>query len=211
MVSASSSIDAIASGLETEVPDLRSHSSPEGAVTLLFSDVEGSTELLERIGERRSFEVLRDHNVIIRRVAELHEGTVVKSQGDGFMIAFSSARAGVRCALAIQRTFAGFVVEETGEELRVRMGLHAGFVIEDAEDFFGRNVVLAARIAEQARGGEVLVSSELREYAQSDPLLRFEPRGEVRLKGLSGRHEVYAVRAATVSPPPAPSPRTPSP
>ena len=93
----------------------------------------------------------------------------------------------------MQRAFAGTVVPDVGHELKVRVGLHSGFLIADANEFYGRNVMLAARIADRARGGEILVSSTLREYTASDPSFRFEDRGEVRFKGLTGEHEVYAV------------------
>jgi adenylate cyclase len=85
-------------------------------------------------------------------------------------------------------------VAEVGRELRPRIGLHSGFLIADASAFYGRNVVLAARIADRARGGEILVSSALRQYIVTDPSFHFEHRGEVRFKGLLGEHDIYALR-----------------
>ena len=87
--------------------DLGAQTSPDGAVTLLFSDIEGSTEIMERLGDRQWLDVLRDHDEIIRAQARSHEGTVVKSQGDGFMLAFSSAHAALQCAIELERAFAG--------------------------------------------------------------------------------------------------------
>jgi tetratricopeptide (TPR) repeat protein len=99
------SIDTVALEVEREQPDLRSHAAPDGTVTILFSDIEGSTTMTERLGDRRMQEVLREHNAVIRRQARSHGGFEVKSMGDGFMLAFSSARRGLQCAIAIQHAF----------------------------------------------------------------------------------------------------------
>jgi class 3 adenylate cyclase len=101
-------------------------------------------------------------------------------------------RGAVECAVAIQRTLAQRV-ENGGEPVRVRMGLHNGEAIRERDDFFGRNVVVAARIAAQARGGEVLVSAPLRELVDGAGDIDFgEPR-ELTLKGLQGTYPVHAV------------------
>ena len=88
------------------------------------------------------------------------------------------------CAIELQRALA---------PRPLRVGVHAGFVMADESDFFGRNVVLAARIADHAEPGEILVSAPLREYTASDPTFEFEPRGEHYFKGLHGEHPVFAV------------------
>jgi class 3 adenylate cyclase len=188
---ASSSIDAVASAAEREPVELGGLTSPDGAVTLVFSDIEGSTEMIERLGEQSWYEVVRDHNAIVRALTGSHDGTVVKSQGDGFMLAFSSAHAALRCAIEMERTFGDR--PRSGEPLKVRIGVHSGFVIADAEDFYGRNVVLAARIADTANGGEILVSSAVKQYTETDPSFDFEHRGDFRFKGLHGEFAVYAL------------------
>jgi class 3 adenylate cyclase len=120
-------------------------------------------------------------------------GFEVKSQGDGFMVAFASASRAVECAAAVQRAFAAAAEEDPEAAIRVRIGLHTGEAIRERDDFFGRNVILAARIAAQAAGGEVLVSSLLKELTESAADVRFgEPR-ELSLKGLSGTYQVHAV------------------
>jgi class 3 adenylate cyclase len=108
------------------------------------------------------------------------------------MIAFSSPRRAIDCAVAIQRALAARD-DEGGEPIRVRMGLHTGEAIRERDDFFGRNVVLAARIAGLARGGEILVSSPLKELADDDGAISFGAPRELELKGLSGTHRVHAV------------------
>ncbi len=191
--SASAIID-ISSSLELEVVDLGEHSSPDGAVTIFFSDIAGATELVGRLGEGPWMAVIEDYNAKMRGLADSHGGAEVKSQRDGFMFAFTSAHAGLRCAIEAQRAFAGQSVPGSGEPVRVRVGLHTGFVMREADDFFGRNVVLAARIADHASGGQILVSSALKEYTESDPTLAFEYYDDVHFKGVLGEHTIYAVR-----------------
>jgi class 3 adenylate cyclase len=188
-----SSIDAVAEAVEDERPDLSGAAAPDGTVTILFSDIEGSTAMTERLGDRRWLEVLREHNSIVRAHVGEHGGFEVKSQGDGFMVAFSSARRALDCAIAIQRAFATQVEEQADEAVRVRIGMHTGEAIRERDDFFGRNVILAARIAAQADGGEILVSSLLKELAESSGDIAFGEAREVALKGLSGTYWLHAV------------------
>ena len=89
------SIDTVARVVEREKPDLKAHAAPDGTVTIMFSDIEGSTAMADRLGDRRFMEVLREHNAIVREQVKAHGGFEVKSEGDGFMVAFQSARKGV--------------------------------------------------------------------------------------------------------------------
>ena len=187
------SIDAVASAVETERPDLSPHAAPDGTVTILFSDIEGFTAMTHRLGDQAMQEVLRDHNALIRRELASHGGFEVKAMGDGFMLAFSSARRAVQCATAIQQAFEEYNQEHTQEPIHVRMGLHTGEAIKDAGDFYGRNVILASRIADQARGGQILVSSLLKDLVESAGDLTFGEEREAELKGLPGRHRVFLV------------------
>jgi class 3 adenylate cyclase len=187
------SIEAVASLVQRERPDLRRHAAPDGTVTIVFSDIVGSTVIAERLGDQRWMQVLRAHNAIVREQVASHAGFEVKSQGDGFMIAFQSARRALLCAIAIQRAFAAYNEKQAQEPLRVRIGLHAGEAIKEADDFFGKNVILASRIAAQARGGEVLVSSLVKELTHSSGDIQFGENREVELRGLSGRHTLYTV------------------
>jgi eukaryotic-like serine/threonine-protein kinase len=187
------SIDAVASAIDDERPDLSGAAAPDGTVTIMFSDIEDSTLMTESLGDVRWMEVLREHNRIVREQVAAHGGFEVKSQGDGFMVAFASASRAVECAAEVQRAFATAAEESPDEAIRVRIGLHTGEAIRERDDFFGRNVILAARIAAQARGGEVLVSSLLKELTEAQADVRFgEPR-ELTLKGLSGTYRVHSV------------------
>jgi class 3 adenylate cyclase len=184
------SIDVIASALEPIIPDFGRVSSPDGALTLMLCDVDDAQNVAERLGPQRWAELLRDHQALVRQVVSHHDGEVATVERDGFMAYFNSAHAGLHCGIELQRTFTSDA-DETG--LALRMGLHSGFVIANPDQLLGRNVVLAARIATEAAGGEILVSSALKEYTHRDPRLRFEPRGEFHFKGMLGEHQVYSV------------------
>ena len=168
--------------------------APEGTVTILFTDVTDSSEMTERLGDNRAQELIQDHNAIVRKQIAEHGGFEVKSQGDGFMVAFSSARRGLQSAIAVQIALAEYNRKHTDEPIRVRIGLHTGEAIRQDTDYFGRNVILAARIASQATGEEILVSSLLKALVDSSGEFEFgEPR-TVSLKGLTGPHQVFDVK-----------------
>jgi len=187
------SIDAVAADVQHTQPDLRSHAAPDGTVTMLFTDIEGSTQMTERLGDQRWLSVLREHNRIVREQLAAHGGFEVKSQGDGFMLAFQSARRALHCAVAIQRAFAAYNAQHAEQVLRVRIGLHAGEVIKEADDFFGKNVILASRIAAQAQSGEILVSALVKELTHSSGDVVFHAAREMALKGLSGTYTLHTV------------------
>jgi class 3 adenylate cyclase len=189
------SIDNVARAIELERPAITIHPAPDGTVTIMFSDIEDSTVLTERLGDQAWQQLLNKHNALIREQLQAHDGFEVKTMGDGFMVAFQSAKKGLDCAIAIQRAFDGHNAVE-GELVKVRIGLHAGEAIKDGDDFYGKNVIMASRVAGKAVGGEILVSSLLRQLVESSVGAGTfgEPR-EVELKGLSGTHTVFAVAA----------------
>jgi DNA-binding NarL/FixJ family response regulator len=169
-------------------------SVPGATVTVLFADVEGSTAMLERLGQARWLEAMAEYEEMLRaRIAE-HDGTLIKALGDGHLAAFPSARAALRCAVEVQR---GLPLARA-PDLRVRMGMHTGEPSLREDDLHGRTVVKAARIADLAHGGQVLVSGIVRELAQADEDLDdeiwFEEGREVELRGLRGRHLVLSAQ-----------------
>jgi class 3 adenylate cyclase len=190
-----SSIDVIASTLEPVLPAVGQMSSPDGAVTLMLSDIADAASAAERLGAEGWERLLADHRTLVSQLVGHHDGQVVKFQGDGFLASFNSAHAGLHAALELQRTFADTAGRGAGSgaPLAVRAGLHSGFVIANPDQPLGRNVVLTARIAAEAKAGEILVSDALKRYTESDPGLRFEPRGERHFKGVHGEHLIYAV------------------
>jgi class 3 adenylate cyclase len=187
------SIDAVAATVERRRPDLRGFAAADGRVTLMFSDVEGFTEMTERLGDREAHRVIRAHNAIVREELRSHGGVELELQGDGFLLAFADPMAALRCAIAIERALAGYSGEHPEQPIRVRIGLHAGEAIQEAEGFFGKTVILAARIASQARGGEILVSDAVKEAVARAPDVRFGESREARLKGLASTYVLHAV------------------
>ena len=164
-----------------------------GAVhTILFTDMEGSTSLTQRLGDAKAQEVLRTHNAIVRDALKAHSGSEIKHTGDGIMASFASASRALQCAIAIQRAFAEHN-ESAGEPIRVRIGLNAGEPIAEEKDLFGTAVIMAARIAAQAAGGEILVANVVRELAAGKGF-RFADRGEVALRGFEEPVRLYEVR-----------------
>jgi len=163
-----------------------------GLVTILFTDVEGSTALTERLGDAKARAVLRNHERIVREALRAHGGAEVKAMGDGFMASFSSATRALECAVATQRAFAAHN-ETAGETISVRIGLNAGEPIAEDEDLFGTAVNVAARIAAQAEGGEILASDVLRQLVAGKGFV-FSDRGEVALRGFEDPMRLYEVR-----------------
>jgi adenylate cyclase len=186
------SIDVIASALEPLTPAVSRLSSPDGALTLMLSDIAGAAAIASQMGPERWERVLADHHLLVERLVAHHDGQVVKFERDGFLASFNSAHGGLHAALQLQRTFSR-PDEDGGQALALRIGLHSGFVITQSDELLGRNVVLTARIAAHAQAGEILVSSTLKQYTETDPGLEFEPRGEYHFKGLLGEHAVYCV------------------
>ena len=187
------SIDVIASALEPIGPALSRVSSPDGAVTLMLSDIADADAAAERLGPERWERLLADHRVLVEQLVSHHDGTIMKFERDGFLASFTSAQAGLHAAVELQRTFTGANGSE-GQSLAIRVGVHSGFVIANPDQLLGRNVVLAARIAAKAKAGEILVSSTLKEYTEGDPGIRFEQHGEYHFKGLHGEHMLYVVQ-----------------
>jgi len=164
-----------------------------GLCTILFTDVEGSTALTERLGDAKAREVLRNHERIVREALRAHGGAEVKAMGDGFMASFSSATRALECAVAMQRAFAAHDDEHPETPIRVRIGLNAGEPIAEDEDLFGTAVILAARIAAQAQGGEILASDVVRQLVAGKGFL-FADRGEVALRGFEDPVRLYELR-----------------
>jgi predicted ATPase/class 3 adenylate cyclase len=161
---------------------------PTGTVTLLFTDIEGSTRLLERLGRERYAEALDLHRRLLRASFERHYGYEVDCEGDAFFVAFSRAEHAVAAAAQVQRALAD--AQWPGEhELRVRMGIHTGEPLSLPPKYVGLDVHKAARIMAAGHGGQVLLSQSTRDLL--DPRVRVAELGEHRLKDLSGSQNIY--------------------
>jgi class 3 adenylate cyclase len=187
------STDNVGATVVEDRPSVRSVAAPDGTVTILFSDIEASTALNERLGDVRWLQLLRTHHAIVREHIRQHDGYEVKAQGDGFMIAFASARRDVHCARAIQNAIDAALGGHSDAPIRVRIGLHTGEAVRDEADFYGKTVALAARITDQAMGGEVLASCVVKQLTESAGDVHFNNEREIELDGLAGTHTVYRV------------------
>jgi class 3 adenylate cyclase len=177
--------------LESISYDASMNSLPSGTVTFVFTDIEGSTELLKRLGEGYG-QVLTEHRRIVRETFATANGVEIDTQGDAFFFAFARARDAVGAAVDVQRAHASNAWPE-GSLVRVRMGLHTGEPALGDEGYLGLDVVRAARICMAARGGNVLLSESTRALLGStlpDGVSIF-PRGERHLKGIDEPERVY--------------------
>jgi class 3 adenylate cyclase len=164
--------------------------------TILFTDVEGSTALTDRLGDAKGRDFLREHERITREALAEHGGSEVKTMGDGFMASFSSATKALDCAIAVQQAFAER--NETADEaIKVRIGLNAGEPIAEDDpsgrgDLFGTAVNMAARIAAKADAGEILASNVVRELVAGKEFL-FNDRGDTELRGFEEAVRLFEV------------------
>src|SRR5215475_6196822 len=186
-------LEAVTEAVGRERVDLQARVAPDGTVTLLFTDIEGSTPLAERLGDLRWLALLREHNAIVRDYIARYGGFEVKTIGDAFIIAFGSARRALLCAIDIQHGISRYSAAHPEHPVRVRIGLHTGEPVREGNDFHGKSVIFASRIAAEASGGEILVSALLRDLTETAGDIRFEAGREVALKGLEGTHRVYPV------------------
>ena len=186
-------LDAIDSFLrEGEAEPVGEAPTPSGLVTILFTDMEGSTALTQRLGDAGAQELLRSHNSIVREALKAQDGAEIKHTGDGIMASFATASKALACATAIQTAF----VErnETAEEpINVRIGLNAGEPVAEDEDLFGTAVQLAARVCSHAQPGQVLASNVVRELSAGKGFL-FSDQGDVVLRGFEDPVRLYEVR-----------------
>jgi class 3 adenylate cyclase len=188
------SIEELADWAEVERPDL-ARITGDGRVAILFSDIEESTALNERVGDRAFVRLIGQHDKMVRKLVKQRGGHVVKSQGDGFMIAFAQAEQAVRCAVDIQRALHKDAQRRRHKGIRVRIGIHVGRSVRRGDDLFGRNVAMAARVAGQAGGGEILISETVRDAVKDCEDISFDDGRDAELKGFSGTHRLYAVAA----------------
>ena len=159
--------------------------------TVLFTDVEGSTALTQRMGDVKARDLLREHERIVREALKSHSGSEVKTMGDGFMASFSSATKALDCAIAIQRAFSERN-ESAEEPIKVRVGLNAGEPIAEEDDLFGTAVNLAARICAHAEAGQILAPVVARELAAGKQFLLAD-LGETELRGFEDPVRLYEV------------------
>ena len=167
---------------------------PGGLVTVVCTDIVGSTRIADSLGDQRWRSVLQAHYALTRAEAATHGGIEVKTRGDGLLLTFASPRRAVQFAVSFQAALARERVDDPGFALEARVGVHAGEVERDGLDVVGRNVSLACRLCDAASPGEVLTSAVVADLADSASDLSFGPPRELMLAGIE--RPVHA-RAAT--------------
>ena len=167
---------------------------PTGTVTFLFTDIEGSTTLLQRLGDRRYAEVLAEHQRLLRDAFAKGHGKVVDTQGDAFLVAFSRARDALATAVAAQQALTKHSWAD-GASLQVRMGLHSGEPISTTDRYVGLDVHRAARICSAGHGGQILLSDAVSGLAARDlpPGVTLRDLGTHRLKDLQQAEHLLQV------------------
>lgn len=181
-VELTSDIDDLVSSLDASASAAIAGSSDSGTVTLLFSDVENSTELSDSLGDRAWAQLIGGHLDSLAASVEAHRGTVIKTLGDGAMAAFASVTDALECALDLQRLASEL-------PFNIRVGLHTGDAIHADGDYVGVTVNKAARIASAAQPGEIAISSVTAEMARERGYALGSSR-TVELKGLAGAHRI---------------------
>src|SRR5713101_334010 len=162
-------------------------------VTVLFTDVVGSTRLRQHQGETAAHEIMSEHNEIVRQQIGEHAGQEVKTAGDSFMVAFDSARKAVECAVSVQRALHDYNCRHAAHPVKVRIGLHTGEAIRAGNDLFGTSVDAAARIMAKADGEQILVSDVLKSILGAAKDLSFKDHRRVQLKGFPERWRLWEV------------------
>ena len=164
----------------------------EGPLTILFTDIEGSTTLTQRLGDAKAQELLRSHNTIVRDALKTRSGSEIKHTGDGIMASFPSASLAIECAVTIQKTLAQYNEANPDTPLRVRIGLNAGEPVAEDDDLFGTSVQLAARICAHAEPGHILASDVVRQLVAGKGFILMD-RGETALRGFEEPVRLYEV------------------
>jgi class 3 adenylate cyclase len=150
---------------------------PAGAVAVMFTDLEGSTRLIERLGDAAALAIVRRHFAILRAAVDKHRGHEVKNLGDGLMVVFAAVDDAVKCAAAMQAA-----VAHEREAVGLRIGIHAGEPVREENDYFGTPVIIARRLCDAAAPGQTLVSQFVSKLVAEH---EFESLGGIALKGLS--------------------------
>jgi len=183
------SIDLVADAVAQARPDVESMPAEHGTVTIVFSDIENSTLRAEMVGDQAWFDLLSAHNRIVRHQVQRHGGKEIKSQGDGFMLTFPSSRGAVQSMIEVQRDIERHNETQPDQDFRIRIGIHVGeAIVGDGGDLFGKHVNLAARVANEATGGEILVSSLVRQIVETMGDISFGDPRTAELKGIAGSH-----------------------
>ncbi|MTJ80178.1 MAG: hypothetical protein F8N37_04025, partial [Telmatospirillum sp.] len=166
-----------------------------GTITVLFTDMVGSTDFTQSRGDHAAQDILRRHNSIVRSALAEFVGREIKHTGDGIMASFASAANGVEAAISIQRACEAHNARNPDLPLHLRIGLNSGEPIQEGDDLFGTTVQLSARVCAKAAANEILCTNVVRELSAGKDLT-FDSKGIQELKGFKDPVPLYAVRWA---------------
>ena len=167
-------------------------SASSGMVTILFTDIEGSTTMTQNVGDAAAQTVVRAHNAVVRDALRDHGGSETKHTGDGIMASFPLASTAIEAAIAIQRAIAAHSEANPDTAFRVRIGLNAGEPVVEEQDMFGTAVQLARRVCDHGEAGSILVTDVVRQLAAGKRYL-FSDTGEATLRGFEDPVRLYEV------------------
>jgi class 3 adenylate cyclase len=167
--------------------------SPEGTLTIMFTDIEGFTPLLRSLDPEEAHELVHVHSWTVRECVQRKGGFEVKALGDGFMLVFTTARQAVRCAVDVQSALAEYNREHPERLLLVRVGINSGDTFRHGQDYFGPAVSMASRVTTKARGGQILMTDTSRDLAGPLEGIEYVARGRFQMRGFPGRHRLYEV------------------
>ncbi|MEE9422432.1 MAG: adenylate/guanylate cyclase domain-containing protein [Gammaproteobacteria bacterium] len=189
-----SSIEKVANSVAKRGSIAITHHSRERTLTIVFTDIELSTEKARALGDTRWFEIISAHNDLIRKALKRYGGTEIQVLGDGFMLTFDSARGAIDALIEIQQHLHAAHANDNLSQIKIRAGAHVGEAIAlEGGELLGIHVNTAARVAAQATGGEILVSPIVREIIEARGDLRFGVPRTVSLKGIDTGYVVHPV------------------
>ena len=180
-----SSIDDLSRWATEDRSEIARLAAADGSVTVFFSDIEGSTAINAALGDEGWVRLLIAHDTLVRAHVERRGGHIVKSQGDGFMIVFTSPVDAVKAGLGNQRSLRS--------RIGVRIGVHEGTVVARDGDYFGQTVAIAARVAARAAGGEILVTQPVADDLIAYGRFRLSGGEPAELRGVPGEHTLWRV------------------
>jgi class 3 adenylate cyclase len=180
----SESMDNLSKWAMEDRSEIARMAARDGTITVLFSDIEGSTALNAELGDESWVRLLIAHDTLVRAQVERRDGHIVKSQGDGFMVVFTSPVDAVKAGLSIQRSLASLRGKRLKHTpIKVRIGIHEGPAIARDGDFFGQTVAIAARVGACAEGNEILVTEPVAAALAGNARFELTEREPVELKG----------------------------
>ena len=164
-----------------------------GIRTVMFTDIVGSTDMTQRLGDEQAMEMLQLHDRIVREALDVHSGREVKHTGDGIMASFVSAAAAIRCGMQLQNELRDYSASHPEQPLQVRVGVAAGEPVEHHNDLFGSTVQLSARLCAHAEPEQIVVSNVVAELCLGKGV-DFMDLGALSLKGFAQPVRAHAVR-----------------